>query len=112
MPSDAEITAYAQRLPDIYREILAAFPEIEPGRKAGYGLAIQTLTMHFFNTRRPFSLDDVQEACKRLADEGFIETKNQFFVHPTPLGERLIAAVTGMPPASSPSLPDLPARTW
>ena len=47
MPSDQELRAYAQTLPTIYREILAAFPRIEPGRKAGYGLAFQTLAADF-----------------------------------------------------------------
>ena len=112
MPSDAEITAYARSLPPIYRDILAAFPEIEPGRKAGYGLAFQTLAMHFANIRRGYSLGEVQEACKRLAEAGFIEIKNGIFAHPTDLGEQLIAAVTGGPRASSSSLPQLPARTW
>src|ERR1043166_6857208 len=55
MPNDTEIIAYAKSLPDIYRDILAAFPAIEPGRNAGYGLAFQTLAMHFANTRRGYS---------------------------------------------------------
>jgi hypothetical protein len=112
MPSDAEMTAYAENLPPIYRDILSAFPTIEPGRKAGYGLAFQTLAMHFANTARGYSLGDVQEACRRLAEGGFIEIKNGIFAHPTDLGEQLIAAVTGRPRASSPDIPQLPARTW
>jgi hypothetical protein len=112
MPSDAEMIAYAKNLPPIYHDILAAFPAIEPGRKAGYGLAFQTLAVHFANTGRGHSLGDVQQACKELADAGFIEIKNRIFAHPTPLGEQLIAAVTGAPPASNSSLPKLPARTW
>ena len=62
MPSDAEMTAYAKNLPDIYRDIMAAFPAIEPGRKAGYGLAFQTLAMHFANTRA----GTASEKCRRL----------------------------------------------
>ena len=112
MPSDAEMTAYAQSLPDIYREIMAAFPAIEPRRKAGYGLAFQTLAMHFANTRRGYGLGEVQEACLRLADSGFIEIKNGIFAHPTDLGEQLIATVTDKPHASSSGVPALPARTW
>src|SRR5437773_2754563 len=112
MPSDAEMTAYAKRLPPIYRDIMAAFPTIEPGRKAGYGLAFQTLAMHFANTQQGYGLGEVQEACKQLADSGFIEVKNGIFVHPTDLGEQLIAVVTGKPRASSLVVPQLPARTW
>jgi hypothetical protein len=112
MPTDAEMTAYAKSLPPVYRDIMAAFPAIEPGRKAGYGLAFQTLAMHFANKHAEYSLGDVEEACERLADSGFIEVKNGIFAHPTDLGEQLIAAVTDRPRASSSRVPDLPARTW
>jgi hypothetical protein len=112
MPTDAEIKSYANNLPQIYRDIMAAFPAIEPGRKAGYGLAFQTIAMHFANLRRSWLLGDVQEACKHLADRGFIEIKNRIFAHPTSLGERLIAAVTGAPSVSNESVPALPVQTW
>ena len=112
MPSNAEITAYAKNLPPIYQDILAAFPEIEPGRKAGYGLAFQTLAIHFTNTRRPYGLGEVQEACKQLAENGFFDIKNGIFAHPTDLGEQLIAAVAGTPRASNLEIPQLPARSW
>jgi len=112
MPIDAEMAAYAKNLPDIYRDIMAAFPAIEPRRKAGYGLAFQTLAMHFANTRRGYGLGEVQEACMRLADSGFIEIKNGIFAHPTDLGEQLIATVTDRPRASRSAVPNLPTRTW
>lgn len=112
MPSEMEVIAYAKNLPQIYRDILAAYPEIEPSRKAGYGLAFQTLAMHFLNTGKEWSFGDVQAACGQLADAGLIEIKNGIFAHPTELGERLIAAVTGKPPASNAGVPHLPARPW
>ena len=112
MPSDAEMIDYAKRLPPIYRDILAAFPSIEPGRKAGYGLAFQTLAMHSANTNRGYGFGDVQEACMQLADSGFIEIKNGIFAHPTDLGEQLIAVVAEKPRASTSGLPRLPSRTW
>ena len=112
MPTDAEIAAYSANLPPIYRAILAAFPEVEPGRKAGDGLAYQTLAVHFANKRREFGLSEVQEACNRLADSGFVEIKNRIFAHPTPLGERLIAAISGRPIASELNVPQLPAHSW
>ena len=102
--------SYAERLPDIYRDILAAFPAIEPGRKKGYGLAFQTLTMHFINTSKQWSLGDVEAACKQLAENGFIEIKNGIFAHPTEDGEELIAAVTGKKIPDSRPIPALPAR--
>ncbi len=112
MPTDAQMAAYAKSLPPIYRDILTAFPAIEPHRKAGYGLAFQTLAMHFANTRCGYSLGEVQEACMRLAEQGFIEIRNGIFAHPTDLGEQLIAVAAGKPRASSSDLPQLPARTW
>lgn len=112
MPTDAEIGDYAANLPPIYRAILAAFPEIEPGRKAGDGLAYQTLAVHFANKGLAFGLGEVQAACKRLAESGFVETKNRIFAHPTALGERLIATVSGRPIAPTLDIPQLPARTW
>ena len=112
MPNDAELKEYARNLPPIYRDIMAAFPGIEPGRKAGYGLAFQTLTMHFANTGRGYGLWEVQEACKQLANSGFIEIRDGIFAHPTDLGEQLIAVVTGRARAASPVIPQLPAHTW
>src|SRR5580698_5967462 len=112
MPSDAEIAAYAKGLPSIYRDIMAAFPEIEPGRKAGYGLAFQTLAMHFVNTQRGYGFEEVKEACKQLAANGFIEIRNEIFAHPTELGEQMIAVVTGGSRASKLVIPQLPAHSW
>lgn len=112
MPSDAEVAAYARGLPAIYRDILAAFPAVEPGRKAGYGLAFQTLAAHFANTGRSWSFSDVRVACDQLARNGFLQIRNEIFAHPTELGEQLIAAVTERPRASSPDVPQLPARPW
>jgi hypothetical protein len=112
MPSDDELKAYAKDLPEIYRDILEAFPESEPGRKAGYGLAFYTLAAHFVNTGREHSLEEVQAACMQLAKGGFFEIKNQIFAHPTELGERLIAAVTGGEVPSKSEFPPLPIPTW
>lgn len=104
--------AYAARLPEIYRAILAAFPKIEPGRKSGYGLAFQTLAIHFANSELPYSLGDVEEACRHLAERGFIEIRNGIFAHPTERGEELIAAVTNTPRAPQTKVPPLPVPTW
>lgn len=112
MPSQTQIASYAINLPPIYRDIMAAFPAIEPGRKSGSGLAFQTLAVYFINTDLHWGFGEVQEACRRLAESGFVEIKNGIFVHPTDLGEQLIAAVTGGVPAPAPDVPQLPAHTW
>ncbi len=112
MPTVNEVAAYGKQLPQIYRDIMSAFPAIEPRRRAGYGLAFQTLTMHFINTDRHWLLGDVQEACKRLSESGFIEIRNGIFAHPTELGEQLIMALTGAQPVPTNAIPQLPAHSW
>lgn len=111
MPQDAELHAYAQSLPDIYREILAAFPRIEPGRQARYGLAFQTIAADFQDRGKRFTLGEVIQACERLRDKRLVEIKHGIFVHPTEYGERLIAIITGRQPADVlvPTLPSPPA---
>ncbi len=111
MPNN-RLEDYAKQLPEIYREILAAFPEIEPSRKAGDGLAFQTLAMHFANTSKRWGFGDAQAACEQLRQHGFLEIKNGIFAHSTDLGEQLIGAVTQKPPASKRDIPSLPARAW
>ncbi len=111
MPTDAELKAYAGTLPTIYRDILAAFPDVDPGRKAGDGLAFQTLAAHFANQGVPHGLGEVHEACLSLAANGFFVIRNVIFSHPTDLGELLIAAVTGKH-AQPRSVPELPQPTW
>jgi hypothetical protein len=111
MPTDDQLTEYLRRLPPIYRDILAAFPEVEPGRKAGDGIAVQTLTIHFANRKIGHSFGDVKEACQNLRAAGLLEIRNEIFAHPTELGERLIAMLTGKRPAEA-RIPELPAPTW
>lgn len=112
MPSDSELQSYAGRLPQIYRDILGAFPEIEPGRSAGSGLALQTLAAHFANTHRGHDLGMVRAACIRLVKNGILEMRNGIFAHPTDIGERLISIVANKPMAPQAEIPELPSRTW
>jgi hypothetical protein len=87
---------YINSLDPIYRDILAAFPRLEPGRKAGYGLAYGTL---FEGLQSRYSLGLIAEACQEMEKGGAVTIKNGFFVHPTALGEEIIAATTGVKPA-------------
>jgi hypothetical protein len=111
MPTDEQLRAYADQLPDIYRAIFQAFPEVEPHRKAGYGLAFQTLAIYFKERGHPSSVEEIMVACQRLAARGFLEIKHNIFAQPTPLGERLITALTGQA-APPPTVPELPSPTW
>ena len=107
MATDEQMESYANSLPPIYREILAAFPRLDPSRKQGYGLAFQTLEVGL----EGFSLGDIILACKQLANRDIVKIKHEIFMHPTQLGERLIGILTGRsaPRASQvPTLPELP----
>ncbi|MGA2065100.1 MAG: hypothetical protein ABSG86_09030 [Thermoguttaceae bacterium] len=112
---------YVEDLPDIYRDILTAFPEIEPARKAGEGLAYQTLYGRLQNwpegeglydyvqahRRRSWSLGEVVQACQNMERGGAVVIKHDIFVHPTPLGEEMIAILTGKK-AGQHNVPDFP----
>jgi hypothetical protein len=110
MPTDEQMRGYADALPPIYREILTAFPRIEPTRRQGYGLAFQTLAADFENRDVPFNLGEILQAGQELERNGLVEIKNRIFVHPTALGERLIALLIGQqgPAVKVDPLPALP----
>ncbi|MFW6162544.1 MAG: hypothetical protein ACODAJ_07215 [Planctomycetota bacterium] len=107
MATEIEWREYVEALPEIYREILAAFPRIDPSRKMGYGLGFQTLAAHFEEQGLGFSLADVMQACRQLEEKGLVEIKHRLFVCPTERGERLISVLTGVEPTPS-TVPPLP----
>ena len=90
---------YLQTLPEIYKDVLAAFRTLDPARMVGEGLAYQSL---FTALNGKYSLGQVHAACRELAKGGAVEFKNEIFVHPTMMGENLIEAITGYPPAQLP----------
>lgn len=106
MATDEQLKSYAESLPSIYREILTAFPRMEPNRRQGYGLAFQTLAADLDNSR----LGEIILACEQLEQRNLVEIKHKIFVHPTQLGERLIGIITGQsaPVVQVPELPALP----
>lgn len=99
--------SYIAEVPQIYRDILAAFPAIVPTRAKGDGLSVQTLHAEL---HEGYSLGAVHAACKELATKKFAEIKHGIFVHPTETGEELISKLTGgkIPPDIVPPLPPLP----
>ena len=112
MPSDEQIKEYADKLPEIYRDVLSAFPGENPTRRDGDGLLPESIESHVHFLNSDHREGDVTAAVARLTDRGFFEVDARFGeVRPTPLGERLIAAVTGRRPAPV-SIPDLPVPSW
>ena len=111
MATAEQLSSYAQNLPDIYQEILSAFPRIEPHRKAHYGLAYQTIWADMEQRKCGISLGQLMKACERLAEQNVVEIKHRMFVHPTDTGEQLIEALAGQQAqqaAEVPALPPLP----
>jgi hypothetical protein len=102
MPVTAE---YVDRLPPIYRDILAAFPRFSPTRKAGYGLSYPSL---YSALNGKYNIGEIKLACEQMAHAGVMEIKHAIFATPTPKGEELIAAVTGRDPAPEPGVPAFP----
>jgi hypothetical protein len=110
MATDEELHKYVRGLPEIYQEILAAFPRIEPTRMAGYGLALQSLASDFEDRGLAFTMGHVAQAAKQLQQHGIVDLKHGMFVHPTEFGERLITSITGehAPVVTVPVLPPPP----
>ena len=101
---------YLEQIPAIYRDVLIAFPRINPSRKKGDGLAISTIYANMQNENQSYSIGEIREACKNLADNKVVEIRFLMFVHPTDLGEKLIERLTGHPAAeeSVPPFPRIP----
>jgi hypothetical protein len=84
---------YVDSLPPIYRDILAAFPEIEPGMKPGWGLAYQTLAARLDDkhsrgeTAQAYSVGEIMQACENMQEGGAFDIKSRIFVHTSPLSE-------------------------
>lgn len=106
--SAAAYRQYVEDLPPIYRDILAAFPRFDPARKLGYGLSFQSL---YSALEGKYSLGEIMLACQNMAGGGAVEIENEIFVHPTPLGEELIAAASGgmVPTPAVPPFPPIAA---
>ncbi len=114
-PPSPKLKEYAESLPKIYRDIMSAFPAVEPDRHPGYGLALTSITTHvsvgtgrFSQSRFAKANASLEVAAERLEEAGLVELRNGFFLHPTPLGERIITALTGHVPSPDP-VPDLPS---
>lgn len=96
---------YVETLPAIYRDILAAFPAVDPSRKAGFGLAFQSL---YSALDGRYGLDEIMSASRNMADGGAVEIRNGIFVVPTELGEEIITAITGHQSAPPVVIPPFP----
>jgi len=87
-----EITQkYVDDLPDIYRDVLGAFPVFNPQRLIDSGVAFQSLYSALYDK---YTLAEIRIACERMEEGGVLKIENEIFAHPTPLGEDLISRLS------------------
>ena len=99
---------YIKELPEIYRDLLAAYPQFDATRKTGYGLSFQSL---YSALNGKYTPGEIRMACEEMARGGAVEIRNEIFANPTPLGAELIAAITGKAaPAAVPRF--IPPEQW
>ena len=139
-PTPEQLKAYAEQLPDLYKDILAAIQAAQPNRVIGQGVLAGTVRMFLLNQRNEFvhgfplrSISDPRFAdpkfllaarflteadfsaiVDRLVEADILEPDDEPAfprLLPTPLGERLIAAITKKETPRR-VLPDLPKPTW
>jgi hypothetical protein len=87
---------YVNSLPEIYRDILASFPAIEPARSFGDGLTYQTLYSHL---HEKWSMTEILQACEQMSHANAVILRMRLFVCPTDFGEQIIASLTGKKPS-------------
>src|SRR5262245_35727394 len=110
MASENDLKEYAAALDPLYKDILAAFPRIAPYRKKGFGLALQSIAADFEGNKKSAGISIIMTACHELEKNGLVEIKNEIFVHPTSVGEKLIELISGKqaPEVTVPKLPPVP----
>lgn len=84
---------YLQTMPQLYKDVLGAFPQADPMRATGDGLAYQSI---YSVLEGKYSAREIKLACEQLAQGHAVEIQHTIFIHPTELGEQLIAAVSGV----------------
>ena len=115
-PTDEQLKAYADKLPEVFRATLDAFVEHNRNghplrRRGGAMLTMETLDERMAERFPLYRIGDTEAALIRLADKGLVSEILEPIIHykPTALGERLISAITGGEhvPEDVPELPDL-----
>jgi hypothetical protein len=111
-PPAEQLRAYAQQLPDIYRDILVAFQTSGPPRTEGDPVAFGTIHMHLLNEGKTYTEAQLGAALDKLVANGFVSERDFLtWFAPTRWGEALIGLLTGT--TTRPAIvPDLPQRTW
>lgn len=134
-PTDEQLRDYAAKLPQIYKDILTAFPEINPERQVGEFLVGDSILMHVVEKSESYDVAyrifDLQRAVAKLGlqdflffydykrgerplasalMENFIDL-GELRIMPTTLGERLIEILSQTKAIPS-TVPELPTLSW
>jgi hypothetical protein len=112
MPTPDQIKAYAESLPDIYRQVLTALHTADPDRRYGDGVVSYQLWQQLTAVRSQYARRDYEFALQELEQSGFVRHLEDIpFWQVTELGEELLAAVTGRR-AKKVVVPALPKPNW
>ena len=75
----------------IFLDILDAITTLSPGRRVrGDGYAYQTLFIQLAQMGKEYEIQQIILASESMRNAGFVEIRNEIFVHPTEPGELLI----------------------
>ena len=126
-PTDEQLKSYADKLPEVYRTALGAFLQrYEDGtavRRAETPVKLSWIRSEVHEIHPAYHEPDVKALLNQLVQRNFLQecgsptgiekyAMDQFRRYvPTALGERLIAAVTGVEPVPE-LIPALPEPVW
>jgi hypothetical protein len=126
-PTDEQLRDYIDKMPQIYKDVLAAFPDIAPTRRRGEAILCESISGYVAEQDNDYRLADIDSAIEELIKKGVLrrsiddpsrrefhqEYKKMFpdEVFPLPIGERIIKLLTGKDVYHF-ELPRLPEFTW
>ena len=112
-PTDDQLREYAAKLPQIYKDLLAAFPKVDPDRRSGDPVKVFEIEELLVNEASDVRIQDFQKAINQLVSQKFLRDigGSLNYCAPTVLGERLITLITNHVPRPA-SIPELPEPSW
>jgi len=112
LPTTEQLNAYADKLPAIYREILAAMQNSDPLRRYGGGIDPRGFWDQLTGSRSEYTRGEYSYAIEQLEKRGFLGYDDSVgFYFPTDACEELMATITGKR-AKTVEVPDLPEPNW
>ncbi len=112
-PTDEQLKDYAKKLPELYKHIFQVITKRDLNRRYGDGFTRDYIEVCIVDEQTDIRYSDVSDAVDQLIDRNFfqIQPSRPQMVYLTPLGERLMTAVTGIVPRPA-QVEKLPAPTW